>query len=39
MGSKVLKKYLEENIENLKSKGLYSVINTLEGAKRTNNKN
>jgi len=32
MGSKVLKGYLEKNIEELKKKGLYSNINTLEGA-------
>ncbi len=31
MGSKVLDKYLSENLDNLKSRGLYSVIDTLEG--------
>jgi len=32
MGSKVLKKYLEKNLEDLKIKGLYSDIDTLEGS-------
>ena len=32
MGSKVLEKYLAKNLEDLKSRGLYSVIDTLEGA-------
>jgi glycine C-acetyltransferase len=32
MGSKVLEKYLARNLEDLKSRGLYSVIDTLEGA-------
>ncbi|HSN58811.1 MAG TPA: aminotransferase class I/II-fold pyridoxal phosphate-dependent enzyme, partial [Clostridiaceae bacterium] len=31
MGSKILDKYLSENLNNLKSRGLYSVIDTLEG--------
>jgi glycine C-acetyltransferase len=31
MGSKVLDKYLSENLDNLKSRGLYNVIDTLEG--------
>lgn len=32
MGSKALEKYLADNLEDLKSRGLYSVIDTLEGA-------
>ena len=32
MGSKVLGKFLKENLEDLKSKGLYNVINVLKGA-------
>jgi glycine C-acetyltransferase len=32
MGSKVLEKYLAKNLEDLKSRGLYNVIDTLEGA-------
>ncbi|MFT5875575.1 MAG: glycine C-acetyltransferase [Clostridium sp.] len=31
MGSKVLRKFLKENLEDLKSKGLYNVINILKG--------
>ena len=32
MGSKALNKFLTENLNDLKSKGLYNVINSLEGA-------
>jgi len=32
MGSKALEKYLAHNLEELKSRGLYSEIDTLEGA-------
>jgi glycine C-acetyltransferase len=32
MGSKSLEKYLKENLEDLKSKGLYNVINVISGA-------
>jgi glycine C-acetyltransferase len=32
MGSKVLGKFLKENLEDLKSKGLYNVINPLKSA-------
>jgi len=32
MGSKVLEKYLAKNLEDLKSRGLYNEIDTLEGA-------
>jgi len=32
MGSKVLEKYLARNLESLRSRGLYSVIDTLEGS-------
>ncbi|MEG0771829.1 glycine C-acetyltransferase [Clostridium sp.] len=32
MGSKSLEKYLKENLEDLKSKGLYNVINVITGA-------
>ncbi|MEW8957353.1 glycine C-acetyltransferase [Clostridium sp.] len=32
MGSKALDKFLKENLEDLKSKGLYNEINVLEGA-------
>ena len=32
MGSKMLGKFLKENLEDLKSKGLYNVINVLKGA-------
>jgi glycine C-acetyltransferase len=32
MGSKALEKYLADNLEDLKSRGLYNVIDTLEGA-------
>ncbi|MGE5627314.1 MAG: glycine C-acetyltransferase [Solirubrobacterales bacterium] len=32
MGSEILKKYLKENIEDLKNRGLYNTINSLEGA-------
>lgn len=32
MGSKALNKFLAENLNDLKSKGLYNVINSLEGA-------
>lgn len=32
MGSKVLDKFLADNLENLKGRGLYSVIDTLEGS-------
>ena len=32
MGSKVLGKFLKENLEDLKSKGLYNVINTLKSS-------
>jgi glycine C-acetyltransferase len=32
MGSKVLEKYLAKNLEDLKSRGLYNVIDTLEGS-------
>ncbi len=32
MGSKALNNFLKENLNDLKSKGLYNVINTLEGA-------
>ena len=31
MSSKTLAKFLEENLEDLKSKGLYNVIDPLEG--------
>lgn len=32
MGSKALNKFLTENLDDLKSKGLYNVINPLQGA-------
>ena len=32
MGSKVLGKFLKENLDDLKSKGLYNVINVLKGS-------
>ncbi|SHH80637.1 2-amino-3-ketobutyrate coenzyme A ligase [Clostridium collagenovorans DSM 3089] len=32
MSSKILEKYLKENLEDLKSKGLYNVINPLQSA-------
>lgn len=32
MGSKALKKFLDENLSDLKSKGLYNIINPLQGA-------
>jgi glycine C-acetyltransferase len=32
MGSKVLSNYLKENLEDLRSKGLYNQIDTLQGA-------
>lgn len=32
MGSKALQKFLDENLNDLKSKGLYNVINPLKGA-------
>lgn len=32
MGSKALKKFLDENLSDLKSKGLYNTINPLQGA-------
>ena len=32
MGSKVLGKFLKENLEDLKSKGLYNVINVLKSS-------
>lgn len=32
MGSKALNKFLDENLNDLKSKGLYNVIDTIKGA-------
>ena len=39
MGSKVLGKFLKENLEDLKSKGLYNVINVLKGENGPSNYN
>ena len=39
MSSKTLAKFLEENLEDLKSKGLYNVIDPLESSNGYNHYN